>query len=248
MLIQFINVTRNNFRRPNSSIVQVILIQLLIWMILTLVKVICFLLGFEGIYEQIYLKCILPSQWSIFLTQPWSILTYFWIQPDLWSMLWDSFFLYLFGKFILSNWRHNLLFVFYIGGGILAGFAFLTIYNLAPGLQNYSATLVGPSGSLYAILFAPIIALPNTYFNLFLFFPIKNKHLALILLLLAFVELASQNPTGIARLGGALASYLIIKWLQHDPKFQQITNYFSARSRKKIKFKITYPRKQKLDQ
>jgi membrane associated rhomboid family serine protease len=240
MLAELGRFIRVNFQRPNNGLIQLILIHTLVFFILIISRAFCVLFGYEIYYQRIYQYLILPANWNAFLEQPWSIFTYFWIHEQFLSIIWNSLFLYAFGRLILSIWNSKVLQFIYVLGGIVGAILFLLLYNLAPGLQEYKGVLVGPSGCLYAVMIAAAIALPNLYFNLLFLGGIKIKYIAAVLLLLACFELANHQPTAIAHLGGALSGYIYVLGVQKITYGRSFISFFLNIIRRKRKFKITY--------
>jgi len=240
MLAELFKFVKVNFRRPNNGLMQLILIHVLVFCILVVSKAMCVLLGYEIYYQRIYQYLILPASWKIFLRQPWSIFTYFWIYEQFFSIIWNAFFLHTFGHLIVSIWHSRILKYIYILGGIVAGVFFLLLYNLAPGLKGYMGSLVGPAGSLYAVMAAAAIALPNFYFKLLFIGRIKIKHIATALLLLTCFEVASHQSVAIAHLCGAIVGYMCVQYIRKFTHFRSYLVYFLNIVRRKKKFKITY--------
>jgi membrane associated rhomboid family serine protease len=236
-LVQFIKI---NFRRSNNALIQLILIHVIVFCLLIISKAICVLLGYEIYYQHIYQYLILPASWETFLQQPWSVFTYFWIHEQFFSVVWNSFFLYSFGHLIVTIWHSKTLKYIYILGGVGAGAFFLLLYNLAPGLRDYMGWLIGPAGSLYAVMVAAALALPDLYFNLLFIGRVKIKYIAAGLLLLACFELTSHQSVAIAHLGGAMIGYIFVQYIRNFKQLCLLLSYFPNIIRRKKKFKITY--------
>ena len=236
-LYKFIN---NHFHRSNNGAMQLIIIHAIIFIGLLLAKSVLLLLGYENSYNIMYNYLILPASWDLFLQKPWSLVTYFWVQEQFFTVIWNSLFLYAFGQVINSFWNSKILKSLYVFGGMLAGIFFLLLYNAAPGLQAYKINLIGPSGSLYAVMTAAAVILPNTYFRLFLIGNIKIKHIMIFLLLLACFELTNRQGIGIAQLGGALTGYLFAKYVHFYGKIVSFLKRIFSRNRNKTKFKVNY--------
>jgi membrane associated rhomboid family serine protease len=247
MLSELTKFVKTNFQRPNNGIIQLIIIHALVFVTLVMAKAIGVLLGYESYYQAAYQYLILPASWESFLRQPWSIFTYFWIHERFFSIIWNALFLYAFGQVMQSIWHTRVLKIIYVLGGMVAGMAFLLLYNLAPGLRGHAATLIGPAGNLYAIMVAAALVFPDFYFRLFLVGNIKIKHIAAILLLLACFELGSHQAIGIAHLSGGLVGYIYVKFISKFIKFKSILGYFSRINRRKKKFKVTYRRSNQIN-
>ncbi len=247
MFIELASFIKKNFQRPNNGVIQLILINLLVFAALIMTKAVCVLLGYTNYYQALYQALILPARWQSFLQQPWSLLTYFWVHDQFWNLLWDIAFLYAFGQLLISIWHSRVLKMIYLVGGIASGVFFLLLCYVAPGLHGYMGKLVGPAGSLYAVMVATVVATPHFYLRLLVLGSIKLKHIASVLLLLSCFEIANYQAVGIAHLSGALIGYLCVKYMRGFLSVQSIFSYLSQIIRRKNKFKITYGKSSKSD-
>lgn len=247
MLIGLATFIKKHFQRPNNGVIQLMLIHLLVFAALVMTKAVCVLLGYTNYYQALYQALILPASWQSFLQQPWSLLTYCWVHDQFWSLLWDMAFLYAFGQLLVSIWHSRVLKMIYLVGGIASGAFFLLLCYIAPGLQGYMGKLVGPAGSLYAVMVATVVASPHFYLRLLMLGNIKVKHIASVLLLLSCFELANYQAAGIAHLGGALIGYIYAKCMRDLLSVRSIFSYLSKIIRRESKFKITYGTSSKSD-
>jgi hypothetical protein len=149
-------------------------------------------------------------------------------------------FLYVFGQLLVSIWHSRVLKMIYLVGGITSGAFFLLLCYITPGLHGYVGNLVGPAGSLYAVMVATAVASSHFYFRLLVLGNIRLKHIASVLLLLSCFELANYQAVGIAHLSGALIGYLCVKYMRGFLPVRSIFSYLSTIIRRKNKFKITY--------
>lgn len=240
MFIELASFIRKHFQRPNNGLAQLILIHLLVFVAFVITKIICLLLGYINYYHTSYHALILPARWQSFLQQPWSLLTYFWVQDQFWKFLWNMIFLYTFGHLLVSVWHSRVVKLIYLVGGIGSGAFFVLLCYLVPGLEGYMGKLAGPTGSLYAVMVATVVASSYSYFRLFMLGNIKLKYIAIVLLLLTFFELTDYQAVGIAHLSGGLIGYLCIQYMRSFSSVRSIFGYLSPIIRRKSKFKITY--------
>ena len=150
----------------------------------------------------------LPSSFSRFLSQPWSIFTYMFMHADILHILFNMLWLYWFGSMFLYFFSAKHLRGLYILGGICGGVLYMVSYNIFPYFENsvLVSTMVGASASILAIVIATAYREPNYPIRLFLFGTLRLKYIAIIVILMDLLFLTSGNAGGhIAHLGGALA-------------------------------------------
>lgn len=156
---------------------------------------------------------VLPTETTRFLQQPWSILSYSFLHKDVWHLLWNMVYLYVFSRFILNLFTPKRFLTIYLLGAIVGGLAFFAAYNLLPVFQVYS-TLVGASAGVMAIVIFIGTYSPHTEIRLFIF-NLKLWHIAITIFLLDLLRLpTSDNPGGlIAHLGGAAFGFMYARQL-----------------------------------
>ncbi len=108
----------------------------------------------EGIHSWLYFFSV-PSDPVQLLKQPWSAFTYMFLHFDFLHLLFNSLYLYWFGKlflhFIDSRWMLRLYFM----GGLAGAVLYIIAFNLIPGFFAFSKSsiLLGASAAVMAILF-----------------------------------------------------------------------------------------------
>jgi len=212
MLKEVSSFIKTHFQRSENGLMQLVLINGLVFVALLLIKTILVLAGYKDHYQALSHYLSLPSSWEAFLYQPWSIITYFWVHERFLSLLWSLLFLHAFGQLIRHTLGNTSLVALYILGGIAGGSTFLLVYNLAPGLQGESTSLVGPAGSLYAVMMGAATLAPHFVFRLLFLGGIQLRYIAGFLLLLSFFELSSHQAVGVTQLGGALLGYVYVRY------------------------------------
>ena len=238
---------RNAFYRPNNAVIQLILINLVIFLTLILLRVIFTLSQAEGIYATIVSYLMMPSDIGNFLSQPWTLITYFFTHTGFFHILFNMLFLYWFGKLIQEFLGSDKVISLYVLGGIFGGLTYLLIYNLIPFFSDRVAAsmMLGASAGVYAIVVGAATFMPNYTFFLLLIGPVRIKYIALFYVILSFANTTGNNAGGeLAHLGGALIGFLYIKQLQagNDRGGWIITVIDSIKDlfSKKEKIKVTY--------
>ena len=214
------------FQKPDNGLMQIILINGLACTALLFIKILLILAGYEAYYQALCHSLSLPASWQDFLHQPWSIFTHFWIHEYFWSALWSLCLLTVFGQLIMNILGSPHLVALYILGGIAGGIAFLLLYNLSPAFRAVNPSLVGTTGSSYAVMAGAAAIAPHVSLRVFFLGPIRLRYIVVGMLLLSFLELSSKQPaTAIANLGGALLGY---GYMQHLKKLRKVGSFMAS--------------------
>lgn len=211
---------KNAFSRPNNSHVQLILINLTVFVVLAITMVIFSWTGLDALFLSIHNQFSLPSGFTEFLTRPWTIVTYFFTHDlrGIMHILFNMLALYWFGKLLVTYLGSDKVIAVYVLGGLAGGLIYLLVYNIIPNPPAFlsgRAELVGASAAVFAIMVAAATLLPDYTFFLLFFGPVKIKWIAAIYIFLSILGSVGQNAGGeIAHLGGALIGFVYIKQLQ----------------------------------
>jgi membrane associated rhomboid family serine protease len=170
--------------------------------------------------------------------KPWSIVTYAVFHSGIFHLLFNMVVLHFSTRLFTTYFNQKQLLGLYILGGIFAGIIYLISYLVFPGLENSSATLVGASGSIMAILFATVSYNPYMEIRLMFLGIIKLWHIAAVFIVLDLIQLPTSNTGGhLAHLGGALFGYLFIVLLKKGTDLtdgvSKIIGFFVNKSRSK---------------
>ena len=234
--------------KNGSHLTRLIYINLAVWLIIRIIFVGFRLSGSDG--SPLLSWLALPASFDLFITRPWTLITYMFLHFEVLHILFNVLWLYWFGKIFLEYHNQGRLLSIYLLGGIFGGVAFMLAYNLVPIFQqSVSATqLMGASASVIAIVIAIAVYVPNHVIHLLFLGPVKIKWIALISVLLYIIGLSGNNAGGnFAHLGGALWGWIYMSRLLagHDMTsgfnrfIDQVFNF--TRRRKKLKVKYNYP-------
>ena len=237
---------KNTFSKTGNGLNQLIIINIIVFVILIILKVILHVLKLEDIYETIEDYLFLPPLAEVFIYEPWTIFTYFFSHTDFFHIIFNMIFLYWFGSLITEFLGSKRLISLYILGGIVGGLLYLLAYNTIPYFaDNAPKHLLGASASVYAIVVGAAVLIPDYTFFLLFLGPVKIKYIAMFYALLSFANTIGPNAGGnIAHLGGALLGALFIIQLKkgHDwgKPVEVVLNFFSSLFKPKTKIKVTY--------
>lgn len=163
--------------------------------------------------SSVYDYFVLPSDFSTFLTKPWSIFTYMFMHFGVLHVLGNLLWLWAFGFIMQDLTGNGRVIPIFLYGGLAGGIFFMLAYNFFPALSPVSsvATLEGASAGAMAVAVATTMLAPG-----YRLLPMLNGGIPLwvVTLIFVIVDLATiptSNPGGhIAHLAGALLGFLYV--------------------------------------
>jgi len=209
---------KNAWNKENNGLIKIILINVIVFVSMSIHEVFITLSGFGELFNLFLNKLMLPASLKVFIFQPWSIVTYFFLHMNFMHILWNMLFLYWFGKIIHENIGNNAVISLYIIGGIIGGLSYMALFNIIPYYDNRvsESLMLGASAGVFSVVVGSATLLPNYTFYLLFLGPVRIKYIALFYVLLSFFDVTGSNAGGeIAHLGGALMGYLYIRQLQN---------------------------------
>ncbi|MBV1888429.1 MAG: rhomboid family intramembrane serine protease [Urechidicola sp.] len=167
----------------------------------------------------------LKSGFDIFLTQPWTPITYSFFHGGFPHVLLNMIFLFYIGNLFLNFFNSKQFINYYFLGIITGGIAFL--------LLNPSGYLVGASAGLMAIIVGIATKIPTYEIRLRLIGGVKLWVIAAFYVGMSLIDLRGENFGGnIAHLGGALIGFVYTKQLEKGVDigkwFESIINFFAT--------------------
>ncbi len=238
---------KHAFKRPDNGLMQLLVINLVVFVVLLVLEVILTLSGFKSLYEAILLQLMMPSNVETFITRPWTLFTYFFTHTGFFHILFNMLFLYWFGRLIAEYLGNKKVVSLYILGGIAGGLFFMLIYNILPYFQDRVATsaMLGASAGVFAVTVGAATLMPNYTFVLFLIGPVKIKYIAVFYVFVSFVQTIGNNAGGeLAHLGGALVGYVFIRQLQGGTDWGKpvwaVLDFFKGLFSKRSKIKVSH--------
>lgn len=240
------------WKRPDNALIQIIIINLAVFIIINLLRVIFSITENPGIYNQILYQIALPSDVSALLFKPWTLITYFFTHERFFHILFNMLFFYWFGRIVYEFLGNNKLINLYVMGGLVGGLLFILIYNLVPFFENrvQGSILIGASAGVFAVVVGAATHMPNyTIFLLFLG-PVRIKYIAIFYVLLSFFNIDGTNAGGeLSHLGGAIVGFFYIQQLKKGNDFGQpiirVLNFISSFFKPQPKVKVSYKAKNK---
>ncbi|MFT4031102.1 MAG: rhomboid family intramembrane serine protease [Siphonobacter sp.] len=219
----FIDDIRDAFSRRDNGLIQIILVNVFVFLALLLVQVVCNLTGKDVVYNLILDQLVLKSNLTHVLYKPWTLLTYCFVHQNILHILFNMLFLYWFGQLVQEYLGSRRLVSIYLLGGLLGGLVFVALYNLVPLYQGWlDVPNLGASGAVYAVMLGAATLLPNYTFHILFLGPVRIKYIAAFWLVVSFAQIPGTNAGGnIAHLSGALLGFLYIRMLRRGTDLGQ---------------------------
>ncbi len=166
----------------------------------------------------------LSSDPSVFITKPWTLLTYAFFHDGFGHIFFNMIILNFSSTLFLTFFTQKQLLGLYILRAIFAGIAFVSGYYLL----NFSASIVGASAAIMAVLVATTTYSPLMNVRLLLIGKIKLWHITLVIIVIDLMQIRIANTGGhIAHLTGAFFGFVFIKLLENGTDLSKIVSILS---------------------
>lgn len=149
----------------------------------------------------------LPGSLSIFITRPWTLATYMFVQFDILHLLFNVLWLYWFGIILLNTLDERHLLYYYGGGGLSGGVLFLICATAGYG----GGWLCGCSAAVLSVMAGAAVRVPDHRVNLFLIGAVKLKWIALVCGLLTLLGGGGNQAAHIGGIVFGLVFAFILK-------------------------------------
>ncbi len=233
--------------RYGNAITRFIIINAIVFIVVALFNLGCFLFQSHDFYTTVLYKLEVPASLSSLAHQPWSVFTYMFLHEGFFHVLFNMLWLYWFGEILVLYMGDKKVPLLYIFGGLTGALFYIAAYNLVPVFKAdvNVVTMLGASASVFAIAFAAVALNPDHEIGLLLFGPVRIKYVAIVMLLLDIIAIPNGNAGGyIAHLGGALFGYFYIKALRGGvdvgSPFASLFSSIGSLFKRKPKVKVTY--------
>jgi len=233
--------------RNGSNLTRLIYINVAVFVLITLVAGIGFLLNNQDVSGKALNLLSVPASLNALLLRPWTLITYMFTHKDIWHILFNMLWLYSFGRIFLEYLDQRKLVAVYLLGGLSGALVYILSFNIFPAFTGVLAdsAAIGASASVMAIVIAISAYVPDYTVQLFLFGRIKIKYLALAIFVFTSIMDFSVNSGGkLAHIGGAFFGYLYILNLKHGRDmgkgFNSIIDFFVTIFKPGKKLKVTH--------
>jgi membrane associated rhomboid family serine protease len=233
--------------KTGSNLTRLIYINVAVFLLITIVAVISFLLSNPVISEKALHLLSVPSSFKALIVRPWTIITYMFVHEGIWHILFNMLWLYSFGRIFLEYLDQKKLVAVYLLGGISGAFMYIFSFNVFPAFSGVVAdsVAIGASASVMAIVVAIAAYVPDYTVQLFLFGRIKIKYLALAIFVFTSVMDFSVNSGGkLAHIGGAFFGYFYTLNLRQGKDMgkgiNKIIDFLATLFKPRRKLKVTH--------
>jgi membrane associated rhomboid family serine protease len=163
----------------------------------------------------------LSSEPSIFIMKPWTLLTYAFFHDGFGHIFFNMIVLNFSSTLFLTFFSQKQLLGLYALSAIFAGIAFVLGYYFL----NLSASIVGASGAIMAVLVATTTYSPLMNVRLLFIGNVKLWHITLVILVIDLMQIRLDNSGGhIAHLAGAFFGFVFIKLLEGGTDLSKIVS------------------------
>jgi membrane associated rhomboid family serine protease len=163
----------------------------------------------------------LSSVPSDFILKPWTLLTYAFFHDGFGHIFFNMIVLNFSSQLFLTFFNQKQLLGLYVLSAIFAGITFVLGYYFL----NLSASIVGASGAIMAILVAATTYQPLMNVRLLLIGNVKLWHITLVILVIDMMQIRLDNSGGhIAHLAGAFFGFGYIKLLENGTDLSKMVS------------------------
>jgi len=211
-------------KQDGNALVMLISINLIVFVLFSLVSLIYFFTYPEGVARQefqhdFYNNLALPASFHGIASKPWTIITHMFYHASVWHIISNMLWLWAFGYIMQDLTGNGKIFPVFIYGALTGAALYVAAFHLIPTLKvvvdDPNANAVGASAGIMGIAVAATMIAPG-----YRIFPMLNGGiplwvLTMIFLIIDLATIPNSNPGGhIAHLGGALAGFLFIYFLR----------------------------------
>ena len=189
--------------RRGSMLMRFIFINIAVCVILHLATLVAWMI--TGDQAAVLQWVELPSDLSLLIRRPWTLVTYMFSHYALLHILFNMLWLYWLGRIFMEYFSPKQLTGVYLLGGWGGALLFLLAYNLMPSLAGNSVFLIGASASVLAVIVATAVYAPDYKIGLLFLGEVAIKWVAIVTVAIYLIGMETGNIGGnIAHIGGAL--------------------------------------------
>ena len=188
-----------------SMLLRIIFINIGVFVLLHIVAIVALLFNANG--NELISWVELPSELSLLIRRPWTLLTYMFAHYGFLHILFNMSWLYWLGRIFMEYFSPKQLTGLYLLGGLGGAALFLLATNLLPLFTTHGNVyfLLGASASVVAIVVATAFYAPDYKIGLLFIGEVSIKWIALVTVLISIFSLDGGNAGGnIAHIGGAI--------------------------------------------
>ena len=210
---------RLSIGHSGNTLTTLIAVNLIVFVLLAFIQVIYYFTipnsaaAATRFHEEIVTWVALPADLKSLLVKPWTLITHFISHVDVWHIIANMIWLWVFGYIFQDLAGNRKLVPVFVYGALAGGIIYIVAFNLLPVFQDkiQYATALGASAGVMAVALATTAIAPN-----FRIFQMLNGGIPIWIITMIFVviDLATipkSNAGGhIAHLAGAGFGYLFV--------------------------------------
>lgn len=238
---------KQNYIYSNLAVRRIITINVLIFIVVSLVRVFFALFQVSLTTQDFVHIFTLPAYLPDLIKRPWSLITYMFLHDGVLHLIFNMLWLYWMGNLLHEYLGNKRVYQAYFLGGIFGGLVYILAYNIFPLFATVKvvAFALGASAGVLSVTVAVATLLPDYEVKLLLFGFVRLKWIALVIVVLDLLGISGGNAGGhIAHLGGAAFGFMFIRYLyKHtffEGMFDRLSGIFKKKSRLKVHYKTTY--------
>ncbi len=235
-----------------SVLSRLIGINVAIFVLINLLRVLFFLWNASGLSESMTHWLGVSSNIHVILHRPWTLFTYMFLHIEFFHILFNMIVLYVGGRLFSDFIGQDRLTATYLLGGLAGALFYIAAFNIFPVFEDVVAfaVAIGASASVLAIFIAIAVYMPNYQLPLLLLGRIRLKYIAIFFVVLDVISIDKGNPGGhLAHLGGALWGFIYASMLKsgRDPALVlgfylgKIGKLFSRKPRLRVEYTSKRP-------
>lgn len=212
--MEAIDRLRTGFRE-SSTLMKVVWINVAVFVLLRLIAIVFVFSGHPEYIDKMLAQVELPSWPSVFISRPWTLVTYMFSQYDLLHVVFNMLWLYWFGTLFRMTASARHLLALYFCGGLAGAALFMVGYMVLPMFQSSYGSLIGSSAAVIAIVTAVAILMPHFKMHLLFIGSVSVKWIAIVTIVLVLIGMTGSNAGGeIAHIGGVVAGVIYALWMK----------------------------------
>lgn len=190
---------------------KIILVNVICFVLPKLLNVLFFLFNFPTTAYMDWLQ--LSPNLGVFVTRPWTLITYSFIHSGFFHLLWNMILLFYAGRILLNLFPDDILINNYFLGVISGGLIFIASYALFPVFAGTYPPMIGASAGVMAVFIFICTYTPNQEIRFF-FINLKLKYLGIVFFFLDVIQIPYGNAGGhLAHIGGAVLGFFYARQL-----------------------------------
>lgn len=194
-----------------SVLARLVGLNLAVFLLISLIRVLFFLLNIEGVSGVISQWLGISSNMQLVLFRPWTLFTYMFLHYELLHIFFNMIVLFVGGKIFSDFIGSDRLTGTYLLGGLAGAIVYIVSFNIFPAFTEVKSfsLAIGASASVLAVFVAIAAYMPDYKLPMILLGPVRLKYIAIFFVVIDLISIDQGNPGGhLAHLGGACWGFL----------------------------------------